>query len=92
MGTYLLFGKYSTKSIKKISAERTGAAEKVIQDHGGVFHSGYALLGDIDLVLVVDFPDNEKAMQASVALTKMLGIAFNTKPAVSVADFDQLLG
>ncbi len=92
MGTYLLFGTYSAKSVKDISAARTDAATKVIQDHGGTYHSGYALLGEKDLVLIVDLPDTERAMQTSIALTKLLGISFSSMPAVSIADFDRLMG
>ena len=53
--------------------------------------SGYALLGDADLVLIVDLPDNEQAMKTSVALTKLLGIAFTTTPAVTIEEFDRLM-
>ncbi len=91
MSTYLLFGRYSPESIKAISPERTGAAEQVIRNNGGVYHSGYALLGDVDLVLIVDLPDHEVAMQTSAALTKLLGISFSTAPAVSIEHFDKLM-
>ena len=59
--------------------------------HGGALKAGYALLGDKDLVLVVEFPGTDKAMKASVALSKLLGIGFTTAPAVSVEDFDKLI-
>lgn len=91
MATYLMFGKYSLDALNAISAERTDAAEKVIQEHGGTLTSGYALLGDTDLVLIVELADTERAMQTSAALTKLLGISFSTAPAVSVADFDRIM-
>lgn len=91
MGTYLLFGKYTLDSLKKISARRTAGAASLIKKHGGELRSGFALLGDIDIVLVVDFPDNAKAMKASIELTKLLGIAFRTAPAVSVEYFDSMM-
>jgi uncharacterized protein with GYD domain len=91
MNTYLLFGKYSIDALKKISARRTAGAAKLIKKYGGELRSGYALLGDIDIVLVADFPDNAKAMKASVELTKMLGIGFTTAPAVSVEYFDSMM-
>jgi uncharacterized protein with GYD domain len=92
MSTYLMFGKYSLEALKAISAKRTDQAMDILQKHGGVLKSGYALLGDVDLVLVVELPDTEQAMKASAALTKKLGISFTTSPAVSVADFDKLMG
>jgi uncharacterized protein with GYD domain len=87
-----MFGKYSQGSIKEISADRTQKANQLISDNGGSVKSGYALLGDTDLVLVVDFPSNNDAMKASVGLTKLLGIAFSTAPAVSMEEFDKLIG
>jgi uncharacterized protein with GYD domain len=92
MPTYVMFGNYSHDSIKEISAERTQKAEQLIKDNGGSVKSGYALLGDTDLLLVVDFPSNNDAMKASVGLAKMLGIAFTTAPAVTMEEFDKLAG
>ncbi len=51
----------------------------------------YALLGEVDLVFILTFPDVEKAMQASVALNKLTGISFTTLPAVTVKEFDKVM-
>jgi uncharacterized protein with GYD domain len=91
MGTYLLFGQYTQDALKKISARRTAGAAAVIKKHGGELKSGYALLGEVDLVLIADFPDNTKAMKASIELTRQLGIGFRTAPAVSVEYFDSMM-
>jgi uncharacterized protein with GYD domain len=90
MATYVLFGKYSQDSIKQISPKRTAKAEKLVKKNGGEIKAGYALLGKVDLVIVLEMPDNEKAMQTSVALSKMLGISFTTSPAVTMKKFDKL--
>lgn len=91
MATYLMFGKYSRDALEGISAERTEEAIALIEEHGGELESGYALLGEDDLVLIVDLPDTERAMRTSVALTKLLGISFSTSPAVTVEDFDEMM-
>lgn len=91
MATYILFGKYSQDSIKKISAKRTEKAKELIKRNAGEIKSGYALLGKTDLVLIVEFPDLEHVLKTSIALTKMLGISFTTTPAVSMDDFDKLM-
>ena len=90
MTTYFMFGNYSQGSIKKISAERTDKSNAIIEKHGGKVTAGYALLGDIDLVLIVDFPNTVQAMKTSVALSKLLGIGFSTLPAVTIEAFDEL--
>ena len=91
MATYLMFGKYSIDAVGKISAERTKNATAVIGDCGGEVKAAYALLGEKDLVLIVELPGTEEAMKASIALSKLLGISFATLPAVSVEDFDKLI-
>lgn len=92
MSTYILFGEYSADSIKEISAERTQKALQVVADSGGSVEAGYALLGDVDLLIVADFPGNAQAMKASVGLAKLLGVGFTTAPAVSMEEFDHLVG
>ncbi len=91
MATYFMFGNYSQESIKEMDVKRTEKAISVIENHGGKFTAGYALLGDTDLVLIVDLPNTEQAMKTSVALSKLLGIGFTTSPAVSFEVFDKLI-
>jgi uncharacterized protein with GYD domain len=91
MSTYFMFGKYSIGAVNEISAERSVKATAVIGDLGGEIKAGYALLGETDLVIIVDFPGVEEAMKASVELTKLLGIAFTTAPAVTMEEFDKLI-
>jgi len=92
MSTYLMFGKYSMEAVKDISAERTEESMALIKENGGAYKGGYALLGDTDLVLIVDMPDTEHAMKTSAALSNLLGISFSTAPAVSVEAFDKFMG
>ena len=91
MATYLMFGSYTIDSVEKISAQRTQEAEDVIKKFGGKLKGGYAMLGEDDIVLIVELKDTERAMQASVALSKLLGIAFTTAPAVSIDEFDKIM-
>ena len=90
MATFFMFGSYSAKSIRKISAKRTTDTKALIEKFGGKLESAYAILGDKDVVLIADFPDTETAMKTSVALSKLLGIGFSTSPAVTMETFDQL--
>jgi len=90
MATYLMFGTYSQESIRKISAKRTDDTKQLIEKHGGKLTAAYAMLGEKDLLLIVEFPSIEQAMKTSVALSRMLGIGFSTAPAVSVEVFDKI--
>lgn len=92
MPIFLMFGKYSSESLKDISSERTDLAVSVIKKNGGKVISMYAVLGEHDLVFTLDFPDAEKAMATSVELNKLTGISFTTSPVVEVEKFDKLMG
>jgi len=88
----MMFGKYSSESLKGISSERTDRAVNLIKKHDGKVISMYAVLGEHDLVFTLDFPDAEKAMATSVELNKLTGIFFTTSPVVEVEKFDKLVG
>ncbi|MFB0516802.1 MAG: GYD domain-containing protein [Candidatus Neomarinimicrobiota bacterium] len=91
MITCFMFGKYTSESMKEISADRTKKVVILINELGGKVTSMYALLGERDLVFVVDFPDINHAIKASVAMTNLTGIPFSTSPAVTVEEFDAML-
>jgi uncharacterized protein with GYD domain len=85
-----MFGKYSADALKGISAKRTDEVKALIKKHGGELRAGYAVLGGVDLVMIVDLPDTARAMATSAALAKLTGIAFTTSPAVTIEEFDKL--
>ena len=91
MITCFMFGNYTSESLKKISADRTKEAVTLIHELGGKITSMYALLGEHDLIFIVDFTDVNQAIQTSVTLSKLLGIPFTTSPAVTVEEFDALM-
>ena len=91
MALFLMFGKYSTEALKGISAERTDKAVELIKKYGGEVISMYALLGEYDLLLVVNLPGPEEAIKISVALARLTGISFSTSPAIRVEEFDRLV-
>ena len=92
MITFIMRGIYSDEALESISAARTEQAAKIVQDNGGRMVSAYATMGDVDLLAVMEFPGVNEAFKASVELGKTLGVAFSTVPAVSVEEFDKLIG
>jgi uncharacterized protein with GYD domain len=92
MAKFLMLGRYSVDGVKAIAAERTKKVVETIQKSGGKVNAMYALLGRYDLLFVVDFPGNDDAMKASIAITKLTGIGFTTCPAIPVEEFDKMLG
>jgi len=86
-----MLGQYSEGSVKEISAKRTKDAVALVKQYGGKVKDGYAMLGEQDLLLILEAKDNPTAMKISVGLSKLLGIAFTTAPAVSLEEFDKLM-
>jgi uncharacterized protein with GYD domain len=91
MQTFVMLGKYSQEAIKEMSPKRTQNTEEIIARMGGKIHEMYALLGEFDLLFVVDLPGTDDAMRLSVMLSSLTGISFSTYPAVTVGKFDSLV-
>jgi uncharacterized protein with GYD domain len=90
MATYYLFGKYTQQALNQISADRTKKAKELIAKLGGKLQAAHALLGDKDLVLVVELPGIKEALKLSIALMKLSGIGFSTCEAIAVDELDKL--
>lgn len=90
MATFLMFGRYSEAAVKGISAKRTEKTVEILKKLGGQYTAGYALLGADDLVLIVELPGIDQAVQCSLELHKLTGISFRTCPAMPIDRFDEL--
>jgi uncharacterized protein with GYD domain len=91
MAVFFMFGKYSHDSLRNITAKRTQEAVGVIEKLDGQVTAMYAMLGPYDVILIVNLPGIGEAVEASIALGKLTGIAFMTCPALSVERFDHLI-
>jgi uncharacterized protein with GYD domain len=92
MAKFLMLGKYSQEAIKGIAADRTKKVMGIVEKAGGKVGSMYALLGAYDLAFVVDLPGIQEALKISVSISKLTDIAFTTLPAISVEEFDKIIG
>jgi uncharacterized protein with GYD domain len=91
MQTFIMTGKYSSNALKNASATRTRKAEHLIGRYRGKVRAMYAVLGEHDLVVIVDLPGIEEAVKVSTGLMELTGISFNTIPAIPVSEFDKLI-
>ena len=91
MDTFVMLGKYSSQALKSASAARTRKAEHVISRGQGKIKTMYALIGEYDLMLIVEVPSIESAIKISAGLTRLTGISFTSVPAISVNEFDRLI-
>lgn len=89
---FVMLGKYTLEAIKNISKERTEQVKKVISENKGRIEAVYVLLGNYDLLFIVNFPSEKEAVKCSVKLSQLTGIGFTTLTAISVSEFDRLVG
>jgi uncharacterized protein with GYD domain len=90
MGLYIMCGKYNPGSLQQISPGRTEKAKDLVEENGGSIKAAYALLGDIDLLFVVNFSSIKSVVKTSVDMGNLLNISFSTYPAMTVDEFDKL--
>jgi uncharacterized protein with GYD domain len=91
MSLFFMFGRYSADAVRQISPQRTGEACRVIENLGGRVREMYALLGEYDLVFLVELPNMTDAMKVAVALGRLTGITFSSAAAIPVDEFDRLI-
>ena len=92
MANFFMFGRYSADAMEKISVERTRQAHQAIEQLGGKVKGIYALLGEYDLVTIVELPRMAEAMQASMALKRLTDISFFTTAAMPIEELDEMVG
>lgn len=92
MKKFVMLGKYSLEAIKGISKNRTKKVVEIIKNNSGKVDSMYILLGNYDIIFMVEFADIEEAVKTSIEITKLTGISFMTLPAIEVEKFDKLVG
>lgn len=91
MNTFLMFGTFSTETLKKMTTAPTAEVQDLVTKNGGEMVSAYMLLGEKDVLLIVKFPRIEDVLKTSLALSKLMGATFSSIPAVSVEQFDQII-
>lgn len=92
MNTFFMFGKFASGAVEKISRDRVRQIVDTVALLGGEVQMMYGLLGPYDLLLIVQFPGMEQALQSSVTISRELNISFSTMPAIAVEAFDRLVG
>ena len=70
MPTYITLVRWTQKGIENVreSPSRLDAAKKLAQAAGGELKQFYLVLGQYDIVLVSEFPDDETATRAGLTL------------------------
>jgi uncharacterized protein with GYD domain len=73
MPTYVMLANWTEQGMRSISdsPKRIDAAKKSLEDMGGQFRSVYMTMGDYDLVMIYDAPDDAVAARFTLMLGKL---------------------
>lgn len=95
MPKFLLEGQYSSEGLSGLAADgaakRERDAKAAIKSLGGKVEAFYYSLGDNDVVLIVDLPDNASAAAASIATGSTGLVSLRSTALLSVKEADEAI-
>ena len=73
MPTYVMLAHWTEQGMRAIndSPKRIDAAKKTLEEMGGQFRSVYMTMGDYDLIMIYDAPDDAVAARFTLMLGKL---------------------
>jgi uncharacterized protein with GYD domain len=93
MATYLSLMRWTKEGIEKIkdSPTRLDAARKAIEPSGGKIKSFYMLMGQYDMAVVLEAPDDEALARISLSLASKGGIRMETTRAFTEDEYRKII-
>ena len=93
MPTYVLLANWTEQGIRgvKESPRRLDTAKKALKDMGGEFKSVFLTLGDYDLVLIYEAPDDAVAARFNLQLGMQGNIRTRTMKAFPEAAYREII-
>ncbi len=90
MPLYVTLGKYTQEGIKGISPEQLQQIVSKVEANGGKRVAAYALMGEWDVLALVEYPDEQSAMRALAAIGKLDITTTRTMTALPLEEFVNL--
>jgi uncharacterized protein with GYD domain len=93
MPAYVLLANWTDQGARQVkeSPKRLDAAKKALSDMGGEFRSLYMTLGDYDLVLIYEAPDDAVAARFSLLLGQLGAVRATTMKAFPEAAYREIV-
>jgi uncharacterized protein with GYD domain len=93
MPTYVSLVQYTAKGIESIkdSPKRLDAARKAFEDAGAKLKDFYLVMGEYDIVIVVDAPNDEVVAKVSLMLGAKGSIRTKTSRAFTEAEYKKII-
>jgi uncharacterized protein with GYD domain len=93
MTTYVMLANWTEQGMRAVkdSAKRLDAAKKLLKEMGGEFKSFYLTMGEFDMVLICDAPDDAIAARFVMQLGQLGAIRTRTMKAFPEAAYRELI-
>ena len=95
MPKYLVQATYTVQGVKGLVSDsasgRRADVQAAVKALGGQLEAFYYVLGDDDVVSIVDLPDNASAAAMSLASTGSGAVRIRTTPLLTVEEVDKAL-
>jgi uncharacterized protein with GYD domain len=94
VATYIMLANWTDQGIRNVkeSPRRLDAAKQMLKDLGGEFKSLFLTMGDYDLVVVYEVPDDTAAAKFALQIGMLGNIRTRTLKAFPEDAYRQLLG
>jgi uncharacterized protein with GYD domain len=93
MASYVVLAKWTQQGIQGVSEapERRAAAREVAKSLGATIKQAYMTMGDYDLVIIIEAPDDETVAKLALRVGGNGNISTNTLRAFDEAETDAIL-
>ncbi len=94
MPTYIVFADYTDKGIAAIkdAPDRLDAVRKLVADHGGELKAFYLLLGEHDIMSIIDVPNDDTAARLLLTISGEGNIRTKSFKAFEEDEFRAVVG
>ena len=93
MATYISFIQFTQKGIEAIkeSPKRIDAARKAFEQAGGKLKDFYLVMGEFDIVIVSEAPNDEAAAKVTLALGSKGNVRTRTSRAFTESEYRKMI-
>lgn len=94
MAAYIAFGRWTDQGARSIgeSPQRLEAAKRQLEEMGGRFISFWMTMGEHDMVLIYETPDDAVAARFTLILNQLGAVRTSTLKAFPEAAYRQIIG
>lgn len=93
MPIYIVLGKYTQQGVKtfKESPARLDSVKKAVQDAGGKVHSFYLTMGQYDMMMIAEYPDDETVLKLIITAAGEGNVSTETVRAFSEEEYRRIV-